>query len=60
MLEGISIGMDILASNADGMRDYLPENVLFNDSKELSILLEKKINQKLLKLKIAKGGNNNE
>ncbi|WAD17839.1 hypothetical protein OT490_08540 [Klebsiella pneumoniae] len=34
--------MDILASNADGMRDYLPENVLFNDSKELSILLEKK------------------
>ncbi|EJR0356125.1 glycosyltransferase [Klebsiella quasipneumoniae] len=60
MLEGISIGIDILASNADGMRDYLPNTVLFNNSKELSILLEKKIKQKFLKFQIASRENNYE
>nr|AIA95415.1 Glycos_transf_1 [uncultured Pectobacterium sp.] len=47
MLEGLCIGIDIIATNADGMRDYIDKSMLFNDQHDLSILLEKHVNYKI-------------
>jgi len=46
MLEGLAIGIDIIATKADGMVDYLDDTMLFNDANELAHLLEMKIKNK--------------
>lgn len=59
MLEGIQIGIDIIATNADGMCDYLDKKMLFDDTSELLNLLEKKIQSKIDDVKIKSLGNTN-
>lgn len=43
MLEAIELGIDIIASNVDGMLDYLNDNNLFSDILHFSDLLKNKI-----------------
>lgn len=46
MLEALSLGIPILASNRDGMQEYLTADSLFDNEAELAILLIDYLNSK--------------
>jgi len=43
MLEALELGINILASNRDGMKDYISKSCLFNNLDEFILLLENEV-----------------